>query len=125
MVQDGASLFLAAAAHGLTILWILITQNGRRQQGGVDGAGPADGQRRHRDAGRHLHDRQQRIEAVQRLDSTGTPSTGSIVLAAAMPGRWAAPPAPAISTSSPRASADPAYSNSRSGVRWADTTRVS
>ena len=58
-------------------------------------------------------------------DSTGTPSTGSTVLAAAMPGRCAAPPAPAISTSRPRASALPAYSKSRSGVRCAETTRTS
>src|SRR2546429_1470057 len=35
------------------------------------------------------------------FDCTGTPSTGRIVLAAVMPGRCAAPPAPAISTSSP------------------------
>ena len=40
------------------------------------------------------------------FDSTGTPSTGSAVFAAAIPGRCAAPPAPAISTCSPRASAD-------------------
>src|SRR6185437_3843031 len=59
------------------------------------------------------------------LDGTGTPSTGTVVLAAAMPGRWAAPPAPAISTSRPRSRALPAYSNSRSGVRCADTTRTS
>ena len=32
--------------------------------------------------------------------STGTPSTGSVVIAAIIPGRWAAPPAPAITTSS-------------------------
>ena len=35
---------------------------------------------------------------------TGTPSTGSSVCAATMPGRWAAPPAPAMITSRPRAS---------------------
>ena len=34
---------------------------------------------------------------------TGTPMTGSGVLAASMPGRCAAPPAPAISTFRPRA----------------------
>ncbi len=33
------------------------------------------------------------------LDSIGTPSTGSTVCAATMPGRWAAPPAPATITS--------------------------
>ena len=36
---------------------------------------------------------------------TGTPSTGSTVCAATMPGRCAAPPAPAMITSMPRASA--------------------
>ena len=35
-------------------------------------------------------------------DWIGTPSTGKCVRAANMPGRWAAPPAPAISTSKPR-----------------------
>jgi len=46
-------------------------------------------------------------------------------LAAVMPGRWAAPPAPAMMTSMPRDSAVEAYSNIKSGVRWADTTRTS
>ncbi len=36
------------------------------------------------------------------FDSTGTPSTGRWVFAAAMPGRCAAPPAPATITSEPR-----------------------
>ena len=36
------------------------------------------------------------------FDSTGTPITGSEVLAAVIPGRWAAPPAPAMITSIPR-----------------------
>jgi len=40
------------------------------------------------------------------LDSTGTPSTGSGVIDAHMPGRWAAPPAPAITTLRPRSFAD-------------------
>src|SRR5579859_350714 len=42
------------------------------------------------------------------FDSTGTPSTGSTVFEAVMPGRWAAPPAPAMMTSMPRFSADEA-----------------
>src|SRR5256714_7723361 len=46
------------------------------------------------------------------FDCTGTPSTGRMVLAAVMPGRCAAPPAPAISTSSPRSRAPEAYSRS-------------
>jgi hypothetical protein len=37
------------------------------EQRGVGGARHADGERADRDAGRHLHDRQQRVEAVQRL----------------------------------------------------------
>jgi hypothetical protein len=36
------------------------------------------------------------------LLSTGTPSTGSGVIAAAIPGRCAAPPAPAMISFSPR-----------------------
>ena len=60
-----------------------------------------------------------------RRDFTGTPSTGKRVFAAVMPGRCAAPPAPAIITSRPRSTALDAYSNSRSGVRWAETTRTS
>src|SRR5487761_2215041 len=59
------------------------------------------------------------------LLSMGTPSTGRRVYAAAMPGRWAAPPAPAMITSRPRSAAAPAYSARRCGVRWAETMRVS
>jgi len=59
------------------------------------------------------------------LLSTGTPSTGREVLLAHIPGRWAAPPAPAMMTFRPRGRADDAYSKSRSGVRWAETMRTS
>src|SRR3954447_21452446 len=51
------------------------------------------------------------------FDSTGTPSTGRTVFDEVIPGRCAAPPAPAMITSMPRFSADDAYSNSKSGVR--------
>jgi hypothetical protein len=37
--------------------------------------------------------------------ATGTPTTGSGVTAASMPGRWAAPPAPAMITDRPRPAA--------------------
>src|ERR1051326_3093265 len=57
--------------------------------------------------------------------STGTPSTGREVQAAAMPGRWAAPPAPAMITRNPRSRADAAYWRSLSGVRCAETIRHS
>ena len=52
---------------------------------------------------------------------TGTPSTGSTVCAATMPGRCAAPPAPAMITSMPRPSAPVANSAIQTGVRCADT----
>ena len=39
-----------------------------------------------------------------------------------MPGRWAAPPAPAMITSTPRPSAPVANSAIQAGVRWAETT---
>ena len=57
--------------------------------------------------------------------ATGTPNTGNTVFAAIMPGRCAAPPAAAMITWSPRASAVSAYSNIQSGVRWAETIRLS
>lgn len=44
------------------------------------------------------------------LDFTGTPTTGNGVKAATMPGRWAAPPAPAMMTLMPRSAAVVAYS---------------
>ena len=59
------------------------------------------------------------------FDGTGTPSTGTMVLAAIMPGRWAAPPAPAMIARRPRARALSAYANISSGMRCADTTCAS
>ena len=49
----------------------------------------------------------------------GTPITGSVVIAAAIPGRWAALPAPAITMSTPLSRAEDMYSRKNSGVRWA------
>jgi hypothetical protein len=42
--------------------------------------------------------------------SIGTPSTGSEVIEAVIPGKCAAPPAPAITTLKPRSFAEWAYS---------------
>ena len=42
---------------------------------------------------------------AEQAEGTGTPRMGSAVLAASMPGRWAAPPAPAMMHWSPRPSA--------------------
>ncbi len=75
---------------------------------------------------RHLHDRIAARRVRRALWSgTGTPNTGSGVIAAVMPGRCAAPPAPAMMTGSPSACAPLAKATSRSGVRWADTMRAS
>ena len=49
--------------------------------------------------------------------SMGTPSTGRTVWAATTPARCAAPPAAAIMTSMPRASASAVYSAVNAGVR--------
>ena len=56
---------------------------------------------------------------------TGTPITGSGVIDAVMPGRCAAPPAPAMITRRPRSAAERAYSVMTSGVRCAETMRTS
>ncbi|MCY1374446.1 hypothetical protein D9M69_617870 [compost metagenome] len=48
-----------------------------------------------------------------------------MVFDASMPGRWAAPPAPATIAVSPRPAALSAYANSASGIRWAETTFAS
>lgn len=56
------------------------------------------------------------------LPFTGTPMTGSAVMAATIPGRCAAPPAPAMMHLSPLPAASRAYWTMRSGVRCADTT---
>ena len=55
----------------------------------------------------------------------GTPITGSVVKAATIPGRWAAPPPPAMSTRRPRLRALSEYSTMRCGVRCGDTSVIS
>ncbi len=71
-----------------------------------------------------------RIDSSESLPSSawvfiGTPSTGSGVIEAAMPGRCAAPPAPAMITLKPLSRAPCAKSYRRLGVRWAETMRAS
>src|SRR5579884_1669604 len=53
---------------------------------------------------------------------TGTPITGRSVQAATTPGRWAAPPAAAITTLSPRPRALLAHSMTPAGLRCAEQT---
>ena len=57
--------------------------------------------------------------------ATGTPMTGRGVTEANMPGRWAAPPAPAMTTLTPRPAASCPKASISRGVRWAETTRTS
>ena len=59
------------------------------------------------------------------FSGTGTPITGSGVTEASMPGRWAAPPAPAMITLSPRPSACSPYAIISRGMRCAETTSTS
>ena len=76
--------------------------------------------------GRHLHDRQQRVHAVEVLErrpARRSPAAGSPT--ASMPGRWAAPPAPAMITRSPRSAAVRPYSIISLGIRCAETTSTS
>ena len=51
--------------------------------------------------------------------------TGSGVTAASMPGRWAAPPAPAMITRRPRPAACSPYAIISRGMRCAETTSAS
>src|SRR5262250_1392317 len=51
----------------------------------------------------------------------GTPKTGSVVSDAVIPGKWAAPPAPAMITLNPAPLAPLAKAYKRSGVRCAET----
>ena len=62
-------------------------QHGDGEQRRVGGAGGADREGRDRDALGHLHDAVQRIDALQVRLATGTPSTGTVVFAASMPGQ--------------------------------------
>ena len=97
------------------------------EQSGVDGAGAADGQRPHRNTGGHLHDGEQAIHAGQGVAFHGhAQHRHAASRRRHMPGRWAAPPAPAMITFSPRSHGRCGHmSASRSGVRWAETMRVS
>lgn len=59
------------------------------------------------------------------FSGTGTPMTGSGVTDASMPGRWAAPPAPAMIALSPRSAACSPYVIISCGMRCAETTSTS
>ena len=95
----------------------------RREHAGV--LRPVDRHAGDRDPGRHLHRREQGVEAAELLPRIGTPITGRSVWAAATPGSAADIPAPAMITFSPRILALVQYSRTSSGSRWALITRTS
>ena len=65
--------------------------------------------------------------ATPLLYLVGVPAIAAVAspLPATIPGKWAAPPAPAITTCSPRSAASEAYCCIQIGVRWAETMRHS
>ena len=63
--------------------------------------------------------------SIELDDLIGTPITGNTVTEATIPGKCAAPPAPAIITFNPLSLAVAAYSIILCGVRCADTTVTS
>ncbi len=71
------------------------SQGGPRRRGPHWSPRPRRWRRSRRwDSGGHLDDREEESTPLRVRDFTGTASTGTEVRAEAMPGRWAAPPAP-------------------------------
>ena len=87
---------------------IIVGQYRQGKKGSVDRPCFTDGKGGHRRASGHLHD------GIQR----------TVVLAASIPGRWAAPPAPAMMARKPICAADSAKEKSSSGMRCAESTWV-
>ena len=100
-------------------------QHARREQRGVDRPGLPDGERPDRNARRHLHDREKTVLPVERARRARHAEHRQVVNAAVIPGRCAAPPAPAMMTLKPAARAPLAKATMRSGVRCAETMRAS
>lgn len=105
---DGSGLPGPPSFHGCQYLGVAKSNNRTCQKRGIDGAGPSDGQRADRNAA-GIWTMERRLSwPFKAALSTGTPSTGKGVMEAVMPGRCAAPPAPAMITFSPRPLADEA-----------------
>src|SRR5713101_35417 len=125
MCQDPTGLFGAEFSGSFADGGILRAEDGGGKERGIDRAGlPMASVPTGTPLGICAIERSE-SRPLRAFDSTGTPRTGRTVFEAVMPGRCAAPPAPAMMTSMPRLSALEAYLKSRSGVRWAETTRVS
>ena len=99
-----------------------VREDRHREHARVGRARLADGERADRHAAGHLDDREQRIEPLQRGALHRNAKHGQHACAPRpCPGRCAAPPAPAMITSTPRASAPVANSAIHTGVRCAET----
>ena len=66
-VEHGLRLRRAVGGQALADAAVGARENGRGEQRGIDRARPPDRERPHRDAGRHLHDREQRVDPLERL----------------------------------------------------------
>src|SRR5262245_14352519 len=70
-LKNGPRPLLAISTQLLAQIRPRVAEDGDGQQGGVNGAGPANGQRPHGDTGGHLHDGEQRIHALEGLTLDG------------------------------------------------------
>ena len=71
ILQDFCGLLFAEGAEFFAQLGARVGEDRDGEQSGVDRAGFADGERGHGNSGGHLHDREQRIHAFQRLAFDG------------------------------------------------------
>ena len=76
MRQHGLGLRAAIVFERAPHIGAAVAQDRGSQQGGIRGAGGADGERADRDAGGHLDDGQKRIDAVQRARLHGHAKDG-------------------------------------------------
>ena len=67
MLEHPGGLLVAKRFQPRQHFRVAVGDDGGRQQRGIGGAGSADGESGHRNSGRHLHDGEQRIHAIQRL----------------------------------------------------------
>ena len=65
MREDAAGLFGTELSNGFPDGGVFCAKDGGGEERGVDGAGPADGERADRDAAGHLRDGEERIETLE------------------------------------------------------------
>lgn len=71
MIEHGLGLRLTICAQRSIDLVVFVCQDRRCQQRGIDGASTTDRERADRNARRHLRNRQQGVDAVERLRLNG------------------------------------------------------